>query len=76
MRPCPNPPSKQVANDELVSVIQNGLALVEEADQRKSFSNLIELLKMPAMVDLKWILLVLSTITRGEHAYFAKDFIP
>ena len=31
---------------------------------------------MPGMVDLNWILLVLSTLTRGEHPYFAKDFVP
>lgn len=47
MRPCPNPPSKVIANQELVAVIQNGLSQVDCPDERKRFSNLVELIKEP-----------------------------
>ena len=70
MKPCPDPPSKTQANEELVRVINDGIHRLEDPNERKRFQNLVEQIKVPGMVDLQWILLVLSTITEGAHEYF------
>ena len=48
---------------------------LDPADRPK-FTNLVDMLKVPGQVDLHWLLMVLSTLTDGNHRYFAKNFVP
>lgn len=73
MRPCPCPPSQLEVRDELVKLIQNGIAQ-QAAEWRPRFQMLVEQLqRVPA--DRDWMLLVLSTLSQGDHVFFSKGYV-
>ena len=72
LRPCPDPPTHTVVRDELVATLSRG-AQAYPVGQKEKFINLATNLARKANRD--WMLEVLSTITRGDHAFYRKDYV-
>ena len=72
LSPCPTPPPQKEIHAELVRTIRLNLHTLNQ-DLRRRFERLVGHLQN-RQADVKWMLDILSTITRGNHPYFAKGF--
>lgn len=74
IRPCPRPPTKQTLTVALIQVIEGGLPNLAE-QQRPPYAQLLKHLRARS-ADKEYLLRVLSTLTRGEHMFFDKAYLP
>ena len=73
--PCPEPPCNDIVRQELINVLQNGIANVTDQAVRSPYERLVWHLQLRAG-DLEFHLQMLAHLTEGRHAYFQKDYRP
>ena len=66
--PCPNPPTMQIIREQLILVLNDGIAKMNEQDAKGYKSLVTHLEKRPG--DKDFMLKVLAHLTWRNHMYF------